>query len=93
MNSYAVIDRFENNFAVCEVEMVSIAKSWDIDIREKETKMMDVELGILRLICGDVQEGDVIVVKHDNTNIITIYGKDENEKKRRIQLIQKITEK
>lgn len=90
MKSYAVIDRIENQWVVFELELVSTEKSLILNASEKETTMIDVELSRLTSTCKEVEEGDVFLVEHDNTNIITIYGKDENEKNRRIQLIQEI---
>ena len=90
MKSYSVIDRIERNFAVCEVELVSVEESLNLDISEKETLMMDIELDVITQICGNIQEGDIIIVEHNSNCVYNVYEKDEEEKQRRIQLLEKI---
>ena len=90
MKSYAAIDRIEEKFAVCEVELVPVEESPNLSVSEKETEMIDVQLNRVTQLCGDVEEGDIIVVEHDRTNVIDVYGKDELEKQRRIKLLEEI---
>ena len=90
MKSYAAIDRIEGKFVVCEVELIPVEESIDLSVFEKETEMLDVELEQITQICGDTQEGDIILVEHDSNHIINVYGKDDTEKQRRIKLLEKI---
>lgn len=90
MKSYASIDRIEGKWAVCEVEFVPVEESPKLNVFEKETEMIDVQLNMVIQLCGDVEEGDIIVVEHDSTNVIDVYGKDETEKQRRVELLRKI---
>lgn len=90
MKSYAAIDRIEGKFVVCEVELIPVEESIDLSVFEKETEMLDVELEQITQICGNTQEGDIILVEHDSNHIINVYGKDDTEKQRRIKLLEKI---
>lgn len=90
MKSYASIDRLERTFAVCEVELVSIDKSVTTDFASKKTKMMEIPIAELWATVRWVEEGDVIVVKHDGVNVTKVCYKSEAEKQRRIDLIKAI---
>lgn len=86
MISYASIDRIEGAFAVCEVELIPFEESKPEDFKTKDTVMMDVPLHEFPTIFGDVKQGDVWVVKHDNENVNLIYYKDEEEMARRLKI-------
>ena len=90
MKSYASIDRIEGDFAVCEVEMIPIEESKTADFASKETEMMDVQVINIRNVVGDFSEGDVLVVEHDENEITEIWSKDEEEKQRRVELLEKM---
>ena len=90
MKSYASIDRIEGKWAVCEVELHSVEESLNLDVFEKLTEMIDVEVDIITQSCGDVIEGDILIVEHDCTNIKFVYEKDDTEKERRIELLKEI---
>lgn len=91
MKSYASIDRVEGKFAVCEVELVPVEESPHLTPFEKETEMLDVHVEVITGVCGEIQEGDIIVVEYDdNPDLIHVYGKDEAEKQRRIKLLEEI---
>lgn len=85
MKSYACVDRFEGNFAVCEVEKVSVEDSALMDVSEKETMMIDVPVTEIVGVAGNIHESDILVVEHLNKNVINVYGKDDEEKQRRIE--------
>ena len=87
MKSYASIDRIEEKFAVCEVEMIEIQNSNTKDYFEKETKMMNVILEKITDNIGNVKEGDILVVEHNGEEVTEVYCKDEEEKQRRIAVI------
>ena len=90
MRSYASIDRIEGKIAVCEVELVEVQESKNIPIFKKQTEMMDVLVDKLSNKLGEVKEGDIIVVEHDEEDLIYIYSKDDEEKQRRVELLKQI---
>ena len=93
MKSYASIDRIEGKWAVCEVELVSVEESINLDLFEKSTEMIDVEVDIITQTCDNITEGDIIVVEYDCNNVNIVYGKDNQEKQRRIELLKEIMKK
>ena len=84
MKSYACIDRIEGSFAVCEVELVSVEESVNLNCLEKDTMMADIFLETILQTVEKVREADILVVEHDGCNVTTIYGKDEEERQRRV---------
>lgn len=90
MKSYASIDRIEERFAVCEVEMIEIQNSKTEDYFEKETKMMNIPLEKITASIGNVNEGDILVVEHSGEEITEVYMKDEQEKLRRIAVLKEV---
>ena len=90
MTSYASIDRIEGKFAVAEVEMLPHEESYPEDFAVKNTVMINIELHRILDVVGEVDEGDILVVEHDNKNIISIYYKDDEEKAKRIELFSKM---
>lgn len=92
MKSYAVVDRIEGKYAVCEVELVEVEESPKIDFLEKVTDMIDVPLEKITSVVGEVKERDVLIVEHEDERVTKIYSKDEEEKQRRIKIIRKIIE-
>ena len=92
MRSYVSIDRIEGKFAVCEVELCSIEESRPDDY-SKDTIMIDVCLQDINYQVKEVNEGDILIVEHDDENITFIYGKDDDEKNRRIEILKRIMKK
>ena len=92
MKSYASIDRIEEKFAVCEVEMIEIENSKPEDYSEKETKMMNVILEKITDKVGNVKESDILVVEHNGEEITEVYYKDEQEKQRRMAVLKELLE-
>ena len=90
MKSYASIDRVENEWSVCEVEMIPVEESNVCDFFSKETEMIDISLNKIIESVGEIQEGDILVIEHDGENASIIYEKDDEEKQRRIALLQKM---
>lgn len=91
MKSYVSIDRIEGNFAVCEVELIDFERSKPDDF-DKPTEFVDIYLEQINVSVGDVKEGDIIVIEHDENGIIDICYKDEAEKQRRIDVLKAIME-
>ena len=92
MRSYASIDRIEEKFAVCEVEMIEIENSKPEDYCEKETKMINMQLEKITASIGNVQEGDILVIEHNREEITEVYCKDEEEKQRRMAVLKELQE-
>lgn len=90
MRSYASIDRIEGKFAICEVEMIEVDNSKAEDFSEKETEMMDVLLEVIYSSVGNVEEGDILIVEHNENDVTEVYCKDEEEKKRRVAILQEL---
>lgn len=86
MTSYAAIDRFEGEFVVCEVEEIPISKSKPEDYATKPTTMITVELRLINQKTTKINEGDILVVEHENGNITAIYCVDAEEKARRTEI-------
>lgn len=93
MKSYASIDRIEGKFAVCEVELIAVEQSRPEDFATKETEMLDILLQEIPESLGEIDEEDILVVEHDGKTISTVYSKDEEEKKRRVDLLRSIMAK
>lgn len=93
MKSYASIDRIEGEYAVCEVELVDTINSKVLSAKYKETRMVDFSMNAITNCIGNIKEGDIIVVEQNDGIILVIYGKDEEEKQRRIDLLKSIMKK
>ena len=91
MKSYASIDSIEGKFAVCEVELLPVDESKPEDFTVKDTVMIDVLLQEIPASLGQVKDGDILVVEHDEESVISIYCKDDEEKARRLELFRRIT--
>lgn len=88
MKSYASIDRIEGNYAVCELEMIGIQESMKIALGTRETIMIDIPVfQIYKIIGKQPEEGDVIVVEHEDSTIKQICYEDTYEKTKRIEQI------
>ena len=76
MKSYMTIDRIEGKFAICELEFISTEQSAEVDV---PTAMLK-----------DPEQGDVFMVEHEKETLYRIYGKDNEEKRRRIEALKAI---
>lgn len=90
MKSYASIEEFDGNYVRLEVEMMDIEDSNTTEFGERETRMLDVKLDKFPCDEEELGEGDIVVVEHDGEIISKIYGKDEEERQRRIDKINSI---
>lgn len=90
MKSYASIEEFDRNYVTLEVEMIDIEDCYTTEFGERETRMLDVDFDKFPWDEDEFYEGDVVVVEHDGEIISKIYGKDEEERKRRIEKITSI---
>lgn len=90
MKSYASVGEIEDRLAVCEVELIPIENSNPEDFATKKADMMDIELGLIYQVTDEIDEGDILVVEHDGQNVSHVYHKDDEEKARRIAVLQAI---
>ena len=90
MKSYASIDRGEGKYTVLELELIDTQTSEMISFKDKETVMLDVLTDEIITSVGEISEGDILVIEHENGNLISIYNKDDEEKQRRIELLNTI---
>ena len=90
MKSYASIDRIEDDFAVCEVELIPVGESNPEDFATKPCEMMEVSLRKIPFFFRKVKEGDILVVEHDGENVTSVYSKDKEEKARRLEVLKRI---
>lgn len=93
MKSYASVDRIEGDFVVCEVELLPFNLSNPWDFSSKETSMMDISLSQISEAIGDVEEGNILVVEHDNEIVTAVYFKDIEEQHRRAEILRQIMNK
>lgn len=90
MKSYASVDRIEGEYTVLEVELLDTETSKITSFRDKETIIVDVLTETIKSVIEEFEEGDIIVLEHEDEIINTFYGKDENEKQRRIDILKAI---
>ena len=89
MISYASLERFEGNFAVCEVEQLSILDSIIGDF-SKECYMADVPVNLFTEKGISLCVGNVYSVEHDGTHVIEVIRVEEAETVRRKEWLQSI---
>lgn len=94
MRCYAAIEDIDDRCRVvkCEVTCMSVEESKTVSILEINTKMAYIGLDMVEKACGNIEEGDIIVVEYicsDNT-IIAVYNKADDEKQRRMEFYSKI---
>lgn len=97
MRSYVSIDRIEGDYAVCEVELISIEKSIQTDPFDKETEMIDLPVKYFRHYINEepVEEGDIFIVEYDEVAnvILWVYKRDDEERIRRLKIIENLVKK
>ena len=92
MRSYASVDRIEGEYTVLEVELLDTETSRTTSFKDKETIMVDVLTETIKNVIEEFEEGDIIVLEHEDEIINTFYEKDDNEKQRRIDILKAIME-
>ena len=86
MISYASVDRIEGNFYVCEVELVPLAQRRAEILEDDQIIFIDIPTEKAnKLLC--IEEGDILIVEHNGTEVFSILGKSDSEKERRIQFL------
>lgn len=86
MKSYMTIDRIEGKFAACELEFISVEQSREVECWDRDMEIIDVPITMLE----EPKEGDVFVVEHEKETLYRIYGKDNEEKQRKIEALKAI---
>lgn len=90
MKSYASVDSIEGKIIICEVEQMTHEESRNIPFGERKTEMIDIPLEIVSKNETKLEEGDIILLEHEDGKVLSIYGKDEEEKQRRIEELNSI---
>lgn len=90
MKSYASVEKKEWDAIRCEVEMIPVEESKPENFETKETEACEIYMGDFDFDFEEVKEGDILVVEHEYGDVRGIYGKDDFEKQRRIEIIEQL---
>lgn len=94
MRCYAAVEDIDERRRIvkCEVTCMSVGESIRVSPLEVETKMTYTRLSMIEEACGNVEEGDIIVVEYEyfDDRIIGVYEKADDEKQRRMEFYSKI---
>lgn len=90
MRSYAVVDRVECKFVVCEVELLEVEKSFAETYYDHDTVMIDVPISLFEEIGESVNSSDIFEVEHDGEEVKKVYLKNSEERKNRINVLEEI---
>lgn len=93
MESFASIDRIEGNFVVLEVELVRAQERAEYDfLDDDQTVFVDVPKSMTAKL-GEIREGDILLVTHQDEIISNIFCKDDVEKRKRVAKLEEIMSK
>lgn len=92
MKSYCSIESISQNYVRCELELIPVEESKAVAFAKKETEMIDIPAEMITAVIPTIEEGDIIVVIHNKAAVEQIDYRDDDEKKRRIDLIKRILE-
>jgi len=90
MTSYASVERIEGKYVECELELIPINKSKPENFSSKKTREITILLGKVKSVVEKISEGDILVVKHFCGECISVCKKDDAEKRRRIDVFNRI---
>lgn len=90
MKSYASVDRIEGKLVICEVELMDQEESKTIPFGKRKTEMVDIPLENFSNNVKDLQEGEIIILEHEDGRVLQICGKDDEERQRRIEELDSI---
>lgn len=93
MKSYASVDEKGLISTSLEVEIYDVETSKKIRYDDKETIMVDIPTDVIEVCVGEIKDGDIIILEHEDGKITGFYEKDDEEKQRRIKIINDILEK
>ena len=93
MESFASIDHIEGNFVVLEVELVRAQERAEYDfLDDDQTVFVDVPKSMTAKL-GEIREGDILLVTHQDEIISNIVCKDDVEKRKRVAKLEEIMSK
>ncbi len=92
MISYASLKRFEGDYAVCEIEQLSILESIIGDF-SKEIYMTNVPAEMFNKKGISINVGYIYSVEHDGFNVTEVIRIEGPETRRRIEWLQIIGKK
>lgn len=93
MESFASIDRIEGDFVVLEVELVRAQERAEYDfLDDDQTVFVDVPKSMTAKL-GEIREGDILLVTHQDGIISNIVCKDDVEKSKRVAKLAEIMSK
>ncbi len=90
MISYASRCQEENNIVTLDVEIVEKEVRVFLKPHQVESEKMYFDLDKLNAIVGETVEGDILIVEHDGVEILQVFGKDDEEKQRRIEYLSQM---
>lgn len=90
MKSYAVVDRVECKFVVCEVELLETERSYAETYYDHDTVMIDVPISLFEEIGETVNSSDIFEVEHDGETVKRVYSKNNYERQCRINVLEEI---
>lgn len=90
MRSYAVVDRIEGKFVVCEVETIEVEKSYAETYYDHDAVMMDVSIELFSKIEETVKSSDIFEVEHNGEEVKIVYCKNDEERQNRINVLEEI---
>lgn len=93
MKSYVSVGEKYEKYSSLELELLDITTSKITSFRDKETLMVEYPTDLIEKTIGKIQEGDILVVEQIDGKIVEVYSKDEEEKQRRIELLESIMKK
>lgn len=85
MISYASIGKVEEKNVTLNVEIVESETSKFLQPYHRPSEEMSMNLDELTSAIGETVEGDFIIVEHDGVEILRVCGKDDKEKRRRLE--------
>lgn len=90
MISYAARCQEENNIVTLDVEIVEPEVSKLLRPHQRDSTSMYVKLDELTEAVGETVEGDILIVEHDGVEVLHVFGKDDDEKQRRIEILRQM---
>ena len=94
MRSYASVEEIDKKFASCELEMLPVEESRNIDYDSKPTTMVNIPIEMITAVVPDVKEGEIlVVVQYERGIVASVCYRDDAEQQRRIELIKELFQK
>lgn len=90
MISYASRCQEEENIVTLDVEIVETEVRKLLEPRHVQSETMYVKLDEITAAVGETVEGDILVVEHDGVEVLKVLGKDDEEKQRRIEILNQL---